>query len=91
MAGLKRQVFSTCWSAALSRLRLPLLLSTVTLTVDESTYAGAVTGPDHALAWYRQVDAGRAYYTALGHPPEAWSDPEFVEHVLRAIVWAGAK
>jgi type 1 glutamine amidotransferase len=63
----------------------------VTLTVDEASYTGGSMGKDHPIAWYHDVDQGRAYYTALGHPSESWIEPDFVEHVQRAIVWAGRR
>jgi type 1 glutamine amidotransferase len=45
-----------------------------------------LTGPGaHAVAWWRRVGRGRAFYTALGHTDESWSDPLFVAHVAGGI------
>lgn len=63
----------------------------VVLRVDESSYSGGKMGPDHPIAWAREIDRGRAYYTAFGHPPEAWDDPLLVRHVEAAIRWAARR
>jgi type 1 glutamine amidotransferase len=43
---------------------------------------------DHPIAWYHEFEGGRAWYTALGHPVELYSDPTFTRHVLGGIRWA---
>jgi type 1 glutamine amidotransferase len=53
----------------------------VLLSVDESTYEGGGMGPDHPLAWSSTYGAGRTWYTALGHEPEAYVDPVFLSHL----------
>lgn len=53
----------------------------VLLTVDESTYDGGGMGADHPVAWCSAYGAGRTWYTALGHEPEAYTDPAFLEHL----------
>jgi len=57
----------------------------VLATVDESTYVGGTMSPDHPVAWCHAVGNGMAFYTALGHTEEAWSDPAFVAHVVGGI------
>lgn len=67
------------------------------LTVDESTY-NAKTGPPtnqrggmgdfHPIAWYHEFDGGRSFYTALGHLPTNFSDPDFLNHIYAGIRWA---
>ncbi|MEL7059375.1 MAG: ThuA domain-containing protein [Acidobacteriota bacterium] len=62
----------------------------VVMTVDESSYdpgPGAM-GDDHPIAWSHAFAGGRVFYTALGHRPETYSDPRFVEQIREAIVWA---
>jgi type 1 glutamine amidotransferase len=63
---------------------------TVLLTVDEATYdAGQGTmGADHPVAWYHPYQGGRAFYTALGHTSESFSDAVFLGHLLGGIQWA---
>jgi type 1 glutamine amidotransferase len=45
-------------------------------------------GPDHPVAWYHQYGGGRAFYTALGHTAESFSEPELLSHLLGGISWA---
>lgn len=59
----------------------------VLLSVDEATYLGGKMG-DHPLSWCRELGAGRAFYTALGHSPEDYSDPAFLRHLEGGISWA---
>jgi type 1 glutamine amidotransferase len=61
----------------------------VLATVDETTYAGGVMGPDHPIEWSREPDAisGRMWYTAMGHPDELWADPVFAAHVVAGVAW----
>ena len=49
---------------------------------------GARTDADYALAWCRDWGRGRVFYTALGHEPQQWLDPDFLEHLLGGLRWA---
>jgi cytochrome c len=66
----------------------------ILLTVDEAgftmvnTDGGESMGADHPVAWHKEFDGGRSFYTTLGHRPESWDDPLFVTHVLEGIRWA---
>ncbi|WP_030161140.1 ThuA domain-containing protein [Glycomyces sp. NRRL B-16210] len=55
----------------------------VLLEADESTYeAGELAmGSPHPLAWHRRLEAGRCFYTALGHDASAYEDPQFLAHL----------
>jgi len=67
------------------------------ITVDESTYdvkakwgekeAKGMNG-FHPVAWYHDFDGGRAFYTAMGHMAETYSDAIFLEHIYGGIFWA---
>lgn len=59
----------------------------VLITIDESTYDDRPGGVDHPMTWVREIDAGRSFYTALGHTPETYSEPEFREMIAQAIEW----
>jgi type 1 glutamine amidotransferase len=63
---------------------------TVLMTVDETSYdpGQGMMGPDHPVAWYHAFQGGRAFYTALGHTSESFSDPQFRAHLLGGIQWA---
>jgi type 1 glutamine amidotransferase len=60
----------------------------VLLTVDERTYNGGTMGADHPIAWCHDFDGGRAWYTAMGHVSSAYSEPLFLAHLLRGIMYA---
>ena len=69
-----------------------------TVNVDESTYAGGLSGAramgaDHPLSWYREFpEGGRFFYTALGHRANLYqggAQPRFLRRQLyNAILWA---
>jgi cytochrome c len=61
----------------------------VLASFDTSTYEGHTMGIDHPIAWCRNFDGGRSWYTGLGHAPSAFRDePLFLQHLLGGIEWA---
>ncbi|MFK9842421.1 ThuA domain-containing protein, partial [Escherichia coli] len=60
----------------------------VLLSVDEKTYSGGENGAAHPISWYHSVEKGRAFYTALGHTDESYTDPLFLQHILGGIEYA---
>ncbi|MEM8861300.1 MAG: ThuA domain-containing protein [Chloroflexota bacterium] len=63
----------------------------VLLWLDESSYMGGTMGVQHPIAWYRNYDGGRSWYTAAGHRSELYTDPEhelFRRHIAEGIEWA---
>jgi type 1 glutamine amidotransferase len=63
---------------------------TVLLRLDESSYVPGVgaMGSDHPISWYHEFDGGRAWYTAIGHRSELYTDPLYTQHLLGGIRWA---
>jgi type 1 glutamine amidotransferase len=59
----------------------------VLLSVDEASYQGGEMG-DHPLAWCQEIGAARSFYSALGHAPEDFSDPAYLQHIGGGIAWA---
>jgi uncharacterized protein len=57
----------------------------VLATLDESSYEGGKNGSYHPIAWYHSFDGGRAFYTALGHTNESFSEPLFLQHLLGGL------
>ena len=51
-------------------------------------YPGKAFGDEFPLAWHHSFEGGRAWYTALGHKPEHYSDPKLARHILGGILWA---
>ncbi len=65
---------------------------TVLATVDESSYTGGSMGLDHPIVWAHPAPGGgRAFYTALGHGSESYSDPTFGGHLVGALRWAAGR
>jgi cytochrome c len=56
----------------------------VLVKIDEKSYQGGHNGDNHPMSWYHDFDGGRAFYTAMGHTDETFSEPLFLNHV-----WAG--
>ncbi|WP_432708168.1 ThuA domain-containing protein [Pedobacter sp.] len=62
----------------------------VLISIDESSYdAGkGKMGNNHPMAWYRDFDGGRSFYTELGHTDESYADPLYLQHLLGGIQYA---
>ena len=65
----------------------------VLLTLDESTYSpdgmgqNLRMGDDHPIAWTNCVGKGRMFYSAIGHMPETYAQPQHVAMLESAIDW----
>ncbi|OJW76276.1 ThuA domain-containing protein [Spirosoma sp. 48-14] len=57
----------------------------VVLKIDEKTYQGGKNGDNHPMSWYQEFDGGRAFYTAMGHTDETFSEPLFLNHLWSGI------
>jgi type 1 glutamine amidotransferase len=57
----------------------------VLASLDESTYSGSSMSGDHPIAWCRNIDGGRSWYTAMGHTKESYAEPLFRLHLLGGI------
>lgn len=60
----------------------------VLVHIDENTYSGGTMGADHLISWYHEYDGGRSFYTAMGHTPETFSEPDFLRHLLGGVQYA---
>jgi type 1 glutamine amidotransferase len=50
--------------------------------------ARRATSADQPLVWWRRERRGRVFYSALGHPDSAWSDPNNLRLVENGLRWA---
>ncbi|MBK7334797.1 MAG: ThuA domain-containing protein [Saprospirales bacterium] len=64
---------------------------TVLINVDEKSYEGGKMGVLHPIAWRREFDGGRVFFTGMGHTAEAYSEPDFLEHLKGGIAYAIGK
>jgi len=60
----------------------------VVLKLDETSYKGGTMNGDHPIAWYKEFDGGRMFYTGLGHTNESFADPVFLKHLLEGILYS---
>lgn len=66
-------------------------------SLDESTYSPVGReGQDlrmgaHPIAWTRCVGEGRSFYSAIGHRPETYADPNHVRLLEQAVSWAAGR
>ncbi len=67
----------------------PRAQTRVLASLDESSYKpGESAMGDHPIAWYREFEGGRSWYTALGHTEESFQEPLFRQHLQEGIGWA---
>ncbi|WP_405690128.1 ThuA domain-containing protein [Streptomyces sp. NBC_01185] len=66
----------------------PRTTAHVLASLDESTYSGGTMGGDHPIAWCKDYQGGRAFYTGGGHTEDSYTDPAFRRHLLGGIRWA---
>ncbi len=56
-------------------------------SIDEDSYNGGTMDGDHPVVWSHEYDGGRAFYTAMGHTEESFSDSLFLGMLDGAISW----
>ncbi|MDT0615887.1 lectin [Streptomyces lancefieldiae] len=66
----------------------PRTSARVLASLDESSYSGGNMSGDHPIAWCKEHQGGRAFYTGGGHTDESYSEPAFRRHLLGGIRWA---
>ncbi|MGB5172742.1 ThuA domain-containing protein [Eudoraea sp.] len=57
----------------------------VLIFLDETSYEGGTNDDFHPIAWYHELDGGRAFYTGGGHTKESFDEPAFQKHILGGI------
>jgi cytochrome c len=60
----------------------------ILLNLDETSYQGGTNGESHPIAWYRDFDGGRTWYTGLGHTDECYKDEAFLNMLWGGIQYA---
>lgn len=60
----------------------------VLMEIDESSYEGGTNGKKHPITWKHHYDGGRAFYTAIGHKEETFSNSLFLQQVFAGIEFA---
>jgi type 1 glutamine amidotransferase len=61
----------------------------VVARLDEASYQpGSLAMGDHPIAWARCVGRGRSFYSAIGHRPEGYTEPNNVRLMEQGIEWS---
>jgi type 1 glutamine amidotransferase len=60
--------------------------SRLLVTLDPASIGEADVNPN-PMAWARDVEGGRVFYTAMGHTRESYSDPYFLRLVGNGMDW----
>jgi type 1 glutamine amidotransferase len=65
----------------------------VLLALDEASYSPQsgerdLRMGDHPIAWTRCIGDGRSFFSAIGHRPESYSEPHYVQVLEAGIGWA---
>jgi type 1 glutamine amidotransferase len=68
-----------------SRDKLHVLMS---LDLSQMADPGKRPDKDYAVSWTRTYGGGRVFYTTLGHDPQTYWNPLFLQHVLAGIQFA---
>ncbi|MBB4901202.1 lectin [Streptomyces griseomycini] len=66
----------------------PRTTAHVLASLDETSYSGGNMSGDHPIAWCKDYQGGRAFYTGGGHTDESYAEPAFRRHLLGGIRWA---
>jgi len=63
---------------------------TVLARIDEGSYrpGAKLAMGEHPVIWVNPATKGRVFYSALGHAPEAYDDPNYRRILTNAIRWA---
>ncbi|HEX3941522.1 MAG TPA: ThuA domain-containing protein [Acidobacteriaceae bacterium] len=70
-----------------SRSDLNVLLSLDPDKLDLANPRVRRTDKDFAVAWSKMYGKGRVFYSSLGHPIEAWQDPDIRKMYFEAVKW----
>jgi type 1 glutamine amidotransferase len=57
------------------------------VTYDRASIGQSDAGPN-PISWSHQFEGGRVFYTGLGHTPESYAEPLFIEHLRGGLRWA---
>ena len=61
-------------------------VSKVLVTLEPASIGEQDVNPN-PVAWTREINQGRIFYTAMGHTTESYSEPFFLQHVAQGLDW----
>lgn len=72
-------------------LKILIKLDESTINYEGGRNASLKMGDNHPIAWYHDFEGGRAFYTAIGHTNETFSDPMALDHLRGALQYTMGK
>jgi uncharacterized protein len=45
-------------------------------------------GKDHPVAWWKQIEKGKTFYTSMGHDETVLKDENFAKLIENGIKWS---
>ena len=72
-------------------LHVLIKLDEKTMNYEGGRNSAIKMGENHPIAWYHDYDGGRAFYTAVGHTNETFSDPLVLDHLRGALQYTMGK
>jgi type 1 glutamine amidotransferase len=60
------------------------------VTLDPASIGTPDVNPN-PVAWAKEFEGGRVFYTAMGHTAESYSEPLFLRHVAGGLRWAARR
>jgi type 1 glutamine amidotransferase len=73
------------------RPNVTVLLSLDPGTVDLSRLPPEIGRSDFPISWTLTAGSGRIFMTKLGHFPEVWRNPAFLQHLLQGLRYAAGR
>ncbi|GAA5078050.1 type 1 glutamine amidotransferase [Thermocatellispora tengchongensis] len=58
------------------------------IEADEASYGGSNPGVPHPITWCQQIDAGRSWYTAMGHEGTAYEEAYMRAQMKNGLAYA---
>ncbi|MDE0776601.1 MAG: ThuA domain-containing protein, partial [Nocardioides sp.] len=58
------------------------------LSADESSYGMGRQGTSHPITWCQEIDAGRSWYSGMGHEGTAYSEPVIRTQMRNGLAYA---
>lgn len=59
----------------------------ILLSLNEKSYRPGKEMGDHPIAWCREYDGGRMFFTGIGHRPELFQNENFLKHLEGGILY----
>jgi type 1 glutamine amidotransferase len=73
------------------RVNSHILMSLDTASVNPSRTPADASRRDFPISWVRDYQGARVFVTKLGHFPEVWTNPDFIQHLLQGMRMAAGR